>query len=79
MEQCSVLTNILNYIQFDKHPKNHHSLSVSTVNKCRKTPYIKEEEIDMLELDFGHTPDKLNEEKLDVYEGKVRNIKYHKI
>ena len=37
--------------------------------KCRRTPYIKEEEKDILELDFGHTPDKLKEEYLDMYEG----------
>ena len=69
IEQWSILSNILNYIQYDKHPKNYHSLNVSAVNKCRKTPYIKEEERDMLELDFGHTPNKLKEEYLDVYEG----------
>ena len=63
MEQWSI------HIQYDKHPKNYHSLSVSAVTKCRKTPYIKEGERDMLELDFGHIPDKLKEEYLDVYEG----------
>ena len=60
MEQWSILSKIPNYIQYDKefnNPKNYHSLSVSAVNKCRKTPYIKEEETDMIELDFGHTPD----------------------
>ena len=31
--------------------------------------YITEEKRDMLELDFGHTLDKLKEEYLDVYEG----------
>ena len=66
MEQWSILSNVLNYIQYDKHPKNYHNLCVSAVNKCRKTPYIKEEERDMLELDFGHMPDKLKEEYLDV-------------
>ena len=30
---------------------------VSTVNKCRRTPYMKDEERDMLELDFRHTLD----------------------
>ena len=69
MEQWSILSNILNYIQYDRHPKNYHNLSISAVNRCRKTPYIKEEERDMLELDFGHTPDKLKEEYLDVYKG----------
>ena len=43
MEQWSIPSNVLNYIQYDKHPKSYHSLSVSTVNKCRKTPHIKEE------------------------------------
>ena len=37
--------------------------------KCRRTPYIKQDERDMLELDFGHTPSKLKEEYLDIYEG----------
>ena len=71
MEQWSILGNVLNYIQYDKHPKNYHSLSISAVNKekYRRNSYIKEEEGDMLELDFGHTPDKLKEEYLDVYEG----------
>ena len=69
MEQWATLSNILNYIQYDHHPKNYHSLSISTVDKCRRTPYIKEEENDMLEHDFGHTPDKLKEDYLDAYEG----------
>ena len=42
MEQCSILSNTLNYIQYDRH-KNYHSLSVNTANKCRKTPCTKEE------------------------------------
>ena len=44
-------------------------MNVSAVNKCRKTPYIIEEERDMSELDFGHMSEKLKEEYLDVYEG----------
>ena len=38
MEQWSILSNLLNYFQYDKHPKNYHSLNVSEVNKCRKIP-----------------------------------------
>ena len=34
MEQWSILSNALNYIQYDKHPKNYHSLGISMVNKC---------------------------------------------
>ena len=71
MEQWSILSNVINYIQYDKHPKNYHSLNISTVNKetGRRNSYIKEEEGDMLELDFGDMPGKLKEEYLDVYEG----------
>ena len=70
MEQWSVLSNTLNYIQYDRHPKNYHSLSIRTVNKCRKAPFIKEEEKrDKLELDVGQMLDILKEEYLDVYKG----------
>ena len=74
MEQWLVLSSICNYIQYNKHPKNYHSLSVSTVNKCRKTLHVKEEERDMVEFDFGHMPDKLKEEYLDVHEGIQSDI-----
>ena len=70
MEQWSILSNTLNYIQYNRHPKNFHSLNISTVNKYRKSQCTKEEEKkDRLELDFGQTPDILREEYLDVYEG----------
>ena len=68
MIQWSILSNTLNYIQYDRHPKNYHSLCISVVNKCRRNPCTKEEERDMLELDFGQTPDILRKEYLDVYE-----------
>ena len=73
MEQRPILSNVLHCIQYDKHPKNYHSLHISVANKCR-TPYIKEEERDILELDFGYTPDKLKEEYLDVYKGVQSEI-----
>ena len=69
MEQWSILSNTLNYIQYDRHPKNYHSLGISAVNKCGRNACTKEEERDMLELDFGQTPDILREEYLDVCEG----------
>ena len=56
MEQWSIPSNILNYIQYDKHPKNYHSLNISAVNKkkCRRNSCVKEEKRDLLDLDFGH-------------------------
>ena len=68
MEQWFILSNMLNYIQYDRHPKNHHSLGISTVNKYRSNLDIKEER-DLIELDFGPTPNILNEEYLNMYEG----------
>ena len=35
MEQWSILSNMLNYIQYDKHPKNCHNLGISTVSICK--------------------------------------------
>ena len=33
MEQWSILSNVLHYTQYDRHPKNYHNLSVNAVNK----------------------------------------------
>ena len=44
MEQLSILSNTLNYIQYARHPKNYHSLSISPVNKDRKSLCTQEEE-----------------------------------
>ena len=68
MEQWSILTTMLNYIQYDRHPKNYHILGISAVNKYRNSLGAKEER-DIRELDFGPTPNILKEEYLDVNEG----------
>ena len=56
MEQWSILSSTLDYIQYDRHPKNYHSLGISAVNKCGRNLGTKEER-DIIELDFGPTPD----------------------
>ena len=68
MEQWSILSNVLNYIHYDKHPKNYHNLSINAVNKYKNSLDTSEER-DIMELDFGVTPKILWEEYLDVYEG----------
>ena len=68
MKQWSILSNTLNYIQYDRHPKHYHSLGISVVNKFGKSTCTIEER-DILELDFGQTSDILREEYLDVYDG----------
>ena len=68
MEQWSILNNILNYIQYDKHPKNYHNLSLNAVNKYKNSSDIGKER-DVMELDLGVMPKILREEYLDVYKG----------
>ena len=55
MEQWLNLSNTLNYIQYDRHPKNYYNLGISTINKYRNSLDAKEER-DIIEGDFGPTP-----------------------
>ena len=42
LEQLSILSNILNYIQYDKHAKNFHNLGIRAVNICKNHLDVKE-------------------------------------
>ena len=55
IEEWSILSNVLNYIQHDKHPENYHNLSISAVNRYKNNLDTREER-DIMELDFGVTP-----------------------
>ena len=68
VEQWSILSNVLNYIQHDRHHTMNHTLNIQAVNKYRNNPETKEEK-ELVELDFSSTTPKLHEEYLDVYEG----------
>ena len=69
VEQWSILSSVINYIQYDRHPKNFHSLNISAVDKEKgKERSNSEREMkSRLELDFEGTKYKLREEYLDVY------------
>ena len=70
LEQWSILSNVVNYVQYDRHPKNFYNLDFKAIDqKNHKKIHNKEEERQMLELDFGNTSEKLKGEYLDVYEG----------
>ena len=72
MEHWSILSNMVDYVQYDRHPRNFYDLDVKTTDqKSHKKIYDKfmEEDRQILELDFGHTPEKLREDYLDMYEG----------
>ena len=66
MEQWSILSNILNYIQHSRFSSMNHTLDVKAMNKYKSKPDVDRE---FKEIDFGTTPQKLQEEYMDVYEG----------
>ena len=68
MEQWSILSNMLNYIQYDRCPKIYHTLGIRTVNKYMNSLDTREER-DMITLDFGPTLNILKKEYLDIYKG----------
>ena len=71
MEQWSILSNVLNYIQHSKFNSMNHTLNVKVVNQYK----VKlDTEREFKELDFGSIPQKLQEEYLDVYEGIQSDI-----
>ena len=67
MEQCSILSNILNYVQHSRLNSMNHTLDIKTVDKYKYRP--SKDRIEFKELDFGTTPQKLWEEYMDIYEG----------
>ena len=70
MERWTILSNVINYIQHDRHPKNFNNLNIKAINqKSHKKGPNKEEEGQRLELDFGDMQEKLKGEYLDMYEG----------
>ena len=71
MEQWSILSNVLNYVQHSKFNSMNHTLYVKAVNRYKVKLDMKRE---FKELDFGSIPQKLQEEYLDVYEGIQSDI-----
>ena len=67
MEQWSILSNVLNYIQHSRFHSVNHALDIKAVNKYKHKPNTDDREFK--ELDFGTTPQKLQEEYMDIYEG----------
>ena len=64
-----ILNNVVNYVQYNRHPKNYYYLDIKAVNsKQHKKIDNKEGKRQILELGFGNTPEKLKGEYLDMYE-----------
>ena len=67
MEQWSILSNVLNYVQHIRFHSMNHTLDIKAVNKYKHKPNTDDREFK--ELDFGTTPQKSQEEYLDIFEG----------
>ena len=62
MEQWSILSNVVNYVQYDRNPKDFCELNIKALHqkKHRKIyDKLKDDERWVLEIDFGDNPDKL--------------------
>ena len=66
MEQWSILSNVLNYVQHSRFNSMNHTLNVKTMNRYKSKPDVNRE---FKELDFSTTPQKLQEEYMDIYVG----------
>ena len=71
MEQWSILSNLLNYVQHSKFNTMSHSLNIKPVNIYKEKP---NEEREFREVDFGTNSQNLQDEYLDVYKGIQSDI-----
>ena len=60
MEQWSILSNILNYVQHSRFYSMKHTLDIKAVNKYKHKPSTEDREFK--ELNFGTMPQNLQEE-----------------
>ena len=67
MEQWSILSNVLNYVQHSRLNSMNHMIDIKAVDKYKYRP--SKDSREFKELDFGTTPQNLQEEYMDIYEG----------
>ena len=76
MEHLSILSNVINYVQYSKNPKDFHSKAIKPVNNRRLNLISKDRNEDDMSLRVDLT-DALNgskEEYLDRYEGVISEV-----
>ena len=76
MEQWSILSNKLNYIQHSRLNSMDHSLDIRPINKHKSQSNDSQSSLvkEFREVDFGKDPQNLQDEYLDVYEGIQSDI-----
>ena len=76
MEQCSILSNVINCVQYSKNPKDFHIMTVRPVNNRKLNVVLKDKNKDdiSLRVDLTDIPIGAKEEYLDRYEGVTSEI-----
>ena len=67
MEQWSILSNVINYVQYSKNPKSFHAMSIKPINKNKINIRRRKGENNRFtsEVSLIDTSDRLTEEYLD--------------
>ena len=68
---------VIDYIQHSKNPMDYYKLDVKALknkNQQRICDRLEEEDRQVIDQEFGETPEKLKGEYLDVYEGDRSEI-----
>ena len=76
MEQWLILSNVINYVQYSKNPKDFHAMTVRPVNNknLNTVSKIKNKGDISLEVDLTDSLHGLQEKYLDKYEGVISEI-----
>ena len=76
MVKWSILSNVINYVQYSKNPKDFHIMTIRPVNNKRLNSILKDKNKDdmSLRVDFTDALNWSKEEYLDRYEGVISEI-----
>ena len=76
MEQWSIFSNVINYVQYNKNPKDFHKMTIIPVNNRKFSKLMKDRDKDKLSLrmDLTDNLDRSKGECLDRYEGVKSEI-----
>ena len=74
MEQWSIVSNLLNYVQHSRFNSMNHSLDVKPVNKYKMKSNDSLSDREFQEVDFGTASQSLQDEYLDMYVGIQSDI-----
>ena len=73
MEQWSILSNVIHYVQHSKNPKNFHFMTIKPA-KLNKMVKDKDKNESLLKVNFVESSGRSREEYLDRYEGVKSEI-----